>query len=33
MSCYNKVNGIYGSEDFNLIRERLMGKWGFRGFV
>lgn len=33
MSCYNKVNGIYGSEHYNLIRERLMGKWGFRGFT
>ena len=33
MSCYNKVNGIYGSEHFNLIRERLMREWGFRGFV
>jgi beta-glucosidase len=33
MSCYNKVNGIYGSEHFNLIRETLMEKWGFRGFV
>ncbi len=33
MSCYNKVNGIYGSEHENLIRDRLMGKWGFRGFV
>ena len=33
MSCYNKVNGVYGSEHFNLIRHRLMNKWGFRGFV
>ncbi|TFG22791.1 MAG: glycosyl hydrolase [Promethearchaeota archaeon] len=33
MSCYNKLNGIYGSEHFNLLRERLMKKWGFRGFV
>lgn len=33
MSCYNKVNGIYGSEHENLIRKRLMGEWGFRGFV
>ncbi len=33
MSCYNKVNGVYGSEHFNLIRERLMNEWGFRGFV
>ncbi len=33
MTCYNKVNGIYGSESMNLLRERLMGEWGFRGFT
>ncbi len=33
MTCYNKVNGIYGSENYNLLRERLMDKWGFRGFT
>ena len=33
MSCYNKVNGIYGSEHEHLLREVLMGEWGFRGFV
>ncbi|MBY9014789.1 MAG: glycoside hydrolase family 3 C-terminal domain-containing protein [Candidatus Lokiarchaeota archaeon] len=33
MTCYNKVNGIYGSENINLLRERLMGEWGFRGFT
>ena len=33
MTCYNKVNGIYGSESINLLRERLMGEWGFRGFT
>jgi len=33
MSCYNKLNGIYGSENFYLLRETLMDKWGFRGFV
>jgi len=33
MSCYNKINGIYGSEHHYLIREKLMNEWGFRGFV
>ncbi|MFX0046881.1 MAG: beta-glucosidase [Candidatus Hermodarchaeota archaeon] len=33
MTCYNKVNGIYGSENHNLLRERLMGNWNFRGFA
>ncbi|NVM44568.1 MAG: glycoside hydrolase family 3 C-terminal domain-containing protein [Candidatus Lokiarchaeota archaeon] len=33
MTCYNKVNGIYGSENYNLLREILMKKWGFRGFT
>ncbi|MFW9950878.1 MAG: beta-glucosidase, partial [Candidatus Thorarchaeota archaeon] len=33
MSCYNKVNGIFGSEHYNLLRETLINNWGFRGFV
>ncbi|TES97174.1 MAG: glycosyl hydrolase [Promethearchaeota archaeon] len=33
MTCYNKVNGIYGSENYNLLRERLIENWGFRGFT
>ena len=33
MSCYNKLNGIYGSENQFLLREMLMNKWGFNGFV
>jgi beta-glucosidase len=33
MTCYNKVNGIYGSENYNLLKERLMENWGFRGFT
>jgi len=33
MTCYNKVNGVFGSENYNLLRERLMKNWGFRGFT
>ncbi|TFG94284.1 glycoside hydrolase family 3 protein, partial [Candidatus Thorarchaeota archaeon] len=33
MACYNKVNGVYGSENKYLIRETLMDKWGFNGLV
>ena len=33
MGCYNKVNGIYGCENKYLIRDILMEKWGFKGFV
>ncbi|NHJ14889.1 MAG: glycosyl hydrolase [Candidatus Thorarchaeota archaeon] len=33
MGCYNKVNGVYGCENEYLIREVLMQKWGFKGFV
>ena len=33
MACYNKVNGIYGCENKYLIRQILMDKWGFQGFV
>ncbi len=33
MGCYNKVNGIYGCENKNLIKEKLMAEWRFRGFV
>ena len=33
MTCYNKVNGVYGCENKNLIKERLREQWDFRGFV
>ena len=33
MACYNKVNGVYGCENKTLLREILMEKWGYQGFV
>jgi beta-glucosidase len=33
MSCYNLVNGIYGSEHNDLLREKLYKEWGFRGLI
>jgi beta-glucosidase len=33
MSCYNRINGIYGSAHKELVRDTLMNKWGFRGCV
>lgn len=33
MACYNRLNGILGCEHVDLVRETLMNKWGFRGFV
>jgi beta-glucosidase len=33
MSCYNKLNGIYGAENKHLLKDVLMDEWGFRGFV
>jgi len=32
MCCYNKVNGVYGAEDRDLITKRLRDEWGFKGF-
>ncbi|MHA2389338.1 MAG: glycoside hydrolase family 3 C-terminal domain-containing protein [Candidatus Hodarchaeales archaeon] len=33
MTCYNKINGIYGSDNSYLLRDILFKKWGFEGFV
>ena len=31
MNCYNKVNGVYGSEQVHLQQEIARGEWGFDG--
>jgi beta-glucosidase len=33
MACYNRVNGIFGCDHRELLRERLIDEWGFQGFV
>ncbi len=33
MCCYNRVNGIYGSEHHKLLTEILKDEWGLEGFV
>jgi beta-glucosidase len=33
MTSYNKINGVYPGNDFNLCTAILRGEWGFKGFV
>jgi len=33
MTAYNKINGSFGAENYELITNYLRGKWGFSGFV
>ena len=33
MSCYNRLNGEYGCENYELLTNLLRNKWGFKGVV
>lgn len=33
MTAYNRINGEYGCANFDLVRQKLKGEWGFNGFV
>lgn len=33
MSSYNRINGLYLTDDVNILKNTLMDKWGFTGFV
>ena len=33
MACYNRVQGTYGSQSFDLLSQKLKQEWGFEGIV
>jgi beta-glucosidase len=33
MACYNRVQGVYGSQSFALLQDKLKNEWGFEGIV
>ena len=33
MACYNRVQGIYGTESHRLLTDKLKHEWGFKGIV
>ena len=33
MACYNRVQGVYGTESANLLTQKLKDEWGFEGIV
>ncbi len=33
MACYNRVQGTYGSQSFDLLSRKLKQEWGFEGIV
>ena len=33
MCCYNRINGVYGSENKHTLTEILRDEWGFEGYV